>query len=112
MVMKHWRTPSAACDLTRVSLSWWQFVAGTSIPILEDNRCLPQIWKESKYIESLRQYLISIGGTIEVHKDYPPFATRKGCLSNGSSVGLKKIWCHSNCLHQLVLLVLTDLDCV
>jgi len=70
VVIKHWRTPSAMCDLTRVFLSWWQFVAGTSTPILEDHRCLPQIWKESKYIESLRQYLISIGATIEVDNDY------------------------------------------
>jgi hypothetical protein len=78
MVVKHWRTPGVPCDLTKVSLAWWQFVAGTSIPIMEDHRFLPQIWKESKLIESIRQYLLSIDATIEFNNTYIPPLQREG----------------------------------
>ena len=72
MLLKHWRTPSIPSHLTKIALSWWQFVSGTSTPILEDHTFLPQIWKESKYVESIRRYLLSIGATIEVDQKFLP----------------------------------------
>ncbi len=74
MFLKHWRTPGHASDLTKIAIAWWQFVSGTSRPIMEDmsKLAIDDGKSESKLIRSLRGYLRAIGATIEVDRNILP----------------------------------------
>eukprot|EP00980_Cylindrotheca_fusiformis_P016559 scaffold4965_cov87-Cylindrotheca_fusiformis.AAC.1 len=68
--IKHWRSYSYIGSLLRCTLAWAQINAGVSAPLL----MIPSLRLahfESKFIQSLRNYLAAIDATIEV--DTPPF---------------------------------------
>jgi len=71
--LKFWRTPWTQPGRTlRIAAQWAQVNAGTSIFILSDvNTKLPHL--ESKWMASLREYLASVHGSIEIdHKPIVP----------------------------------------
>ena len=72
MILKHLRVPGLPGSLTTICLSWWQFVAGTSTPILEDHTSLPHLDAESFYFKSIRAYLLRVRGTVEVDQPHVP----------------------------------------
>ena len=66
-VLKHWRTKKDPGSVLRMSIAWWQFVAGISQPMLQCPELeLPHFDCESKYIESTRNFLASIGAYLEL----------------------------------------------
>ena len=77
LFLKFWRS-SPHCQsgkILRVALSWTQFCAGTSAPILLDTTTpLPHL--ESTWITSLRQYLFECQATIEVDTPFVPAIQR------------------------------------
>jgi hypothetical protein len=66
LFMKFWRSPDTMTGkLMRITVAWAQFCAGTQFPILEDTKIsLPHL--ESKWLASLRSFLGSIDGSIEL----------------------------------------------
>jgi hypothetical protein len=68
MFMKFWRSPDTQIGkMLRITMAWAQFAVGTSIPMLEDvHRRLPH--NETRWLESLREYLASVHGTIVLHQ--------------------------------------------
>eukprot|EP00980_Cylindrotheca_fusiformis_P027515 scaffold20799_cov73-Cylindrotheca_fusiformis.AAC.4 len=74
--MKHWRSYSYIGSLLRCTLAWAQLNAGVSIPIL----MIPSLRLahfESKFIQSLRQYLATIDASIEVDTPFVPPCQRE-----------------------------------
>jgi hypothetical protein len=69
--MKYWRSPSQAGKLLCISVVWTQYSVGTSISFLIDVQSrLPHM--ELKWLQSLREYLQFVGGTIELDNPYIP----------------------------------------
>ncbi|KAI2493074.1 hypothetical protein MHU86_21458 [Fragilaria crotonensis] len=69
--LRHWRTRTLVGDLLRMVLEWCNYVAVLSVSILENTSCkLPHL--ESKWIASLRDYLHSVGASIQVDADGIP----------------------------------------
>ena len=70
LFMKSWRSPETLQGkLLRVSMAWAQYGAGIGVPLLEDTTTrLPHL--ESETIRSMREYLASVGGTIELQGDF------------------------------------------
>ena len=68
--MKTWRSPEILQgQLLWVSLAWAQYTAGTGVSNLEDTTTkLPHL--ESNYLLSLRDYLASTGGSLELKDDF------------------------------------------
>ena len=68
MFMKLWRSPhTQGGKLVRVVHSWAQFCVGTGTPILQNVKTRWPHFK-SKWLNSLRNYLRDIGGTIRLHQ--------------------------------------------
>jgi hypothetical protein len=66
--LRHWRSPKQPGILLRIAVAWVQYAAGTGISFLIDvTTNLPHM--ESKWLKSLRLYLFTINGTIEVDDD-------------------------------------------
>jgi hypothetical protein len=69
--LKYWRTDTPTSRLLRIAVSWCQFQAGTSTPILTNvTTHLPHL--ESRWIPSLRQFLCRIQASIELDLTYIP----------------------------------------
>ena len=65
LFLHHWRSNTQAGRLLRCAVSWAQYCAGTSIPILEDvHSKLDHL--ECRWISSLRSYLSHIDARIQV----------------------------------------------
>ena len=65
--IKFWRSPSTqAGKLLRILLSWCQYCVGTKAAVLQD---VHSIWPhfESRWISSLRQYLSTTSGQLELN---------------------------------------------
>jgi hypothetical protein len=63
--IKHWRSSTQPGQLLRIAVSWTQYVAGTGVSFLTDiSSPLPHL--ESKWLASLRTFLSTISGSIEV----------------------------------------------
>ena len=69
-LLKNWRSPdSPGGQMTRIAMSWVQFCAGVSWPVLEQ----PQtrlVHLESKWFSSIRTFLSSIDATVQL-QDVP-----------------------------------------
>jgi hypothetical protein len=90
MFLKSWRAHQThQGKILRVAVPWAQYCAGTSKPILEDTKAKIS-YLESEWINSLRQYLKTIKGSIKV--DQP-------CRSTTTNERTRPIldgYCHSN----------------
>lgn len=65
LFMKHWRTTTIISYTLRIALSWSQWQSGTAAAILTDTRtALPHL--ESRWIKSLRTFLLSINATLRL----------------------------------------------
>jgi hypothetical protein len=74
--LKFWRTDFEASQLLRIALAWNQYMAGTGTSILLDvSTPLPHL--ETKWIPSLRGFLNSIDGSIELDNPYIPLPQRE-----------------------------------
>jgi len=75
--LKHWRTKTILSSALRIALSWSQWQAGISRAILGYPRItVPHL--EARWINSLRQFLASIRGRIQVDIDYVQPKEREG----------------------------------
>jgi hypothetical protein len=73
LFLRHWRCPTQPGQLLRIAVAWVQYAAGTGVSFLTDvSTPLPHL--ESKWLLSLRAFLHSISGSIEVDDAivYPP----------------------------------------
>jgi exonuclease III len=69
--LRHWRLQSPVGKLLKCALSWQQFSAGVSFPILENTEtALPHL--ESKWMASLRSFLASIGAGLQLDEPCVP----------------------------------------
>jgi hypothetical protein len=70
--MKHIRANTSKGQTARAMINWAQTQAGTSTPVLETHHPLPQM--ESKWLQHLREGLMSIKATIHLPDTwtYPP----------------------------------------
>jgi hypothetical protein len=67
LFLKHWRTATMISDTLQVALSWSQWQAGISKPILQNTRIhLPHL--ECRWIRSMRGFLRKIHATIRVDR--------------------------------------------
>jgi hypothetical protein len=72
MFLKCWRSRQIPGKLLRIALSWAQLVAGIRAPILENVHVpLPHL-DPMRWLPSVRQFLSSIGGTLELDEDMAP----------------------------------------
>ena len=69
--LRHWRTDLQTSTLLRVAVSWMQLSLGTGESFLSDVHT-PHPHCESKWLASLRKFLASINGTIELDEDFVP----------------------------------------
>ena len=78
MFMKFWRSSKTTPGkLLRITLAWAQYCAGTSKPILEDTSTkLPHL--EAAWLSSLRQYLHTVQGTLELDTSFLTPPQRQG----------------------------------
>lgn len=75
--IKHWRTNTDVSKMLRVAVSWAQWQAGTEASILfHVDTPLPHL--ESRWIPSLRNYLKSIHGSIQLDQSFVPTVERDG----------------------------------
>ena len=66
--LPHWHCPKQPGILLHIAVAWVQYAAGTGVSFLTDvTTNLPHL--ESKWLKSLRHYLFTINGTIEVDDD-------------------------------------------
>ena len=73
--VKYWRSPSQAGKLLRVAVAWTQYAIGMATPFLSDTSTpLPHM--ESKWLQSLRNYLRHIGGSLQLDCSYIPSLER------------------------------------
>lgn len=73
--LKYWRSPCQAGQLLRHSTAWAQYALGISTSFLTDvHNPLPHM--EVQWLNSLRQYLYHINGTIELDNVYVPRTER------------------------------------
>jgi hypothetical protein len=69
--IKYWRSPCQAGQLIRHATAWTQYNIGTSTSFLKDVKTpLPHM--EVKWLNSLRDYLKTVSGSIELDNDYVP----------------------------------------
>ena len=68
--LKYWRSPSQAGKLLRIAVAWTQHSVGTSISFLTDTTTKLPHSIESKWLQSLREYLRVIKGHIELDQTY------------------------------------------
>jgi len=69
--LKYWRSPCQAGQLLRHATAWTQYALGTSVSFLTDvTTALPHM--EAKWLASLRQYLATVSGRIELDHTYIP----------------------------------------
>jgi hypothetical protein len=69
LFLKHWRCSTQPGQLLRIAVSWTQYAAGTGALFLSDvSTPLPHL--ESKWLQSLRQFLFSINGSIQLDNAY------------------------------------------
>jgi hypothetical protein len=75
--LKHWRTDTDASRLLRIAVSWTQLHLGTSFCFLKDTTTiLPHM--PGRWLKSLRSFLASINGSLELDKEYLPPIQRHG----------------------------------
>jgi hypothetical protein len=75
--LKHWRTDNDASRLLRIAVAWTQLHLGTSFCFLKDTKTpLPHM--PGRWLKSLRSFLASISGFLELDKTYLPPIQRKG----------------------------------
>ena len=65
LFIKHWRSNSTAGKLLRIAVSWFQYQLGTSFSFLE-NVTTPLPHLESKWLQSLRDFLASIQSSLHL----------------------------------------------
>jgi hypothetical protein len=70
LFLKCWRSPdTVAGKLLRITIAWAQFCVGTSTPLLSETAtALPHL--EAEWLNSLRQYLCDVEGSIAVEQAY------------------------------------------
>jgi hypothetical protein len=74
--LKHWRTDTDASRLLRIAVSWTQLHLGTSFCFLQDTETpLPHM--PGRWLKSLRIFLSTISGSLELDKMYLPPIQRK-----------------------------------
>ena len=74
--LKYWRTPhSQAGRLLRISVAWLQRSVGVSFPIFEDVHT-PLSHSESLWLMSMRDFLQTINGYLQIHPTYVPSKPR------------------------------------
>ena len=75
MFIRHWRQDSTAGRLLRIAIAWFQEQTGVSFSILHDvHSKLPQL--ESKWIQSLRQFMSSINVRLQLDEPTIPKVQR------------------------------------
>ena len=73
--LKYWRSPSQAGKLLRIAVAWTQYSIGTSVSFLTDTTTpLPHM--EVKWLQSLREYLRYVQGSIQLDNAYIPSLER------------------------------------
>ena len=73
--LKYWRSPCQAGKLLRVAVAWTQYSVGTSRSFLTDTDTkMPHM--ESKWLDSLREYLRYVNGHIDLDCAYVPTLER------------------------------------
>ena len=70
--LKYWRSSdSLVTPILKIALSWFQYQTGVGFPILQfPQRRIPSV--DSRYLPSLRQFLATIQGSIEVDEPFLP----------------------------------------
>lgn len=69
--LKHWRTDNDASRLLRIAVSWTQLHLGTSFCFLKDTETpLPHM--PGRWLKSLRVFLSTIRGSLDLDKSYLP----------------------------------------
>ncbi len=95
-VLKHWRSEGKISDLLRCAVAWGQFQAGTGQPILSaPEKCIPYF--AQRYLKSVRNFLASIGGKIELDTSFVPELQR----TNDFYLMDHALWCNKFNAKQL-----------
>ena len=75
--LQYWRTPSTqAGQLLRISVDWLQVAAGVGFSIFHNVRT-PITYSDSLCSISIREYLNTIGGQLELSPNYVPQTARE-----------------------------------
>ena len=76
-LIRHLRTPGQVHDLLEIALSWFQFCAGVGYPILlYPEKSISHL--EGHWLVSIRQFLASIEGSLELTSTHIPALQRSG----------------------------------
>ena len=76
--LKYWRTPaSQAGRLLRISVAWLQLSVGVSFPVFQ-NVATPLPHSESLWLMSIRKFLCTINGNLQLTPTYVPEKPREG----------------------------------
>ena len=74
--LRHWRSDSQASSLLRIAVSWLQLSLSTGVSFLQDvTTAHPHC--EAKWLASLRLFLASINGSIDLDETFAPLLQRE-----------------------------------
>lgn len=112
--IKYWRSPCQAGQLLRHATAWAQYALGISTSFLTNvHNPLPHM--EVKWLQSLRQYLHHINGSIELDKDYVPRTERlhdvylMDCILHSEQFTAPEIRSLNYCRQYLQVVTLSDI---
>ena len=112
--MRHWRSDSQASSLLRIAVSWLQLSLGTGVSFLQDvTTAHPHC--EAKWLASLRLFLASINGSIDLDETFVPplqrerdFYLMDDLLSSGD-FNDKQLFAVNYCRVYLQVVTLSDM---